>query len=51
MKVRQRNQWFSFLLALAMIVGMLLPMSTVHAANGGEDAVSVTPEPARVVSA
>ena len=50
MKVRQRNQWFSFLLVLAMIVGMLLPMSTVHAANGGEEAVSVTPEPARVVS-
>ena len=46
MKVRQRNQWFSFLLALAMIVGMLLPMSTVHAANGGEEAVSVTQEPA-----
>lgn len=46
MKVRQRNQWFSFLLALAMIVGMLLPMSTVHAANDGEDAVSVTQEPA-----
>lgn len=50
MKVRQRNQWFSFLLALAMIVGMLLPMSTVHAANDGEDAVSVTQEPARASS-
>ena len=38
------------LLALAMIVGMLLPMSTVHAANDGEDAVSVTQEPARASS-
>ena len=51
MKTCKRNRWFSFLLALIMLVG-LLPLSvlSVGAESGGEETAGASQEPARAVS-